>query len=91
MILSKGQHGAPVWKTAVCVIVAEVVVVIAAWAVRKVDSLGRKPLFLAAFALLALGNGLTNVSRAGVLHFLAEPGRCSGHLWCSVDLGGARN
>ncbi len=62
-LLSHGGKSAPVWQTAACVIVAEVVMVVVAWLVgKRVNVWGRKPIFLAAFAVLALRNGLTVVS-----------------------------
>jgi MFS family permease len=62
-LLSKGGKSAPVWQTAACVIVAEVVMVIVAWLVgKRVNVWGRKPIFLAAFAVLAVRNVLTVAS-----------------------------
>jgi hypothetical protein len=64
-LLSKGRKGAAVWQTAACVGVAEIVMVLVAWlAGRRVNVWGRKPLFIAAFAILAVRNALTNVSHA---------------------------
>ncbi len=60
-ILAKGSHGkSSAWQVAASVAVAELVMVgIAAWSATKVDHWGRKPLFLIAFAFLALRNGVT--------------------------------
>jgi MFS family permease len=64
-ILAKEKQGkSSAWQIAAAVGVAEIVmVVIAAWSGRKADSWGRKPLFLTAFAFLALRNGLTVFSK----------------------------
>ncbi len=63
-ILSKANHGAgSAWQVAAAVAVAEVtMVLIAMFAGKKADSWGRKPLFLLAFAFLALRNGLNLAS-----------------------------
>jgi MFS family permease len=64
-LLSKQGKSAPVWQTAACVIVAEVVMVLVAWFIgKKVEVWGRKPIFLAAFGVLALRNGVTVISHA---------------------------
>lgn len=64
-LLSKGRQGAPVWQTAACVIVAEIMMVGVAWAIgKRVDVWGRKPLFITAFAVPAVRNALTNISHA---------------------------
>jgi MFS family permease len=53
------------WQTAVAVLVAELVMIAgAAYTGRKAGSFGRKPLFVAAFGLLALRNALGVVSHA---------------------------
>jgi len=63
-ILSKDNHGSnSSWQVAAAVAVAEItVVLVAMFAGKKADSWGRKPLFLAAFAFLALRNGLNLAS-----------------------------
>jgi predicted MFS family arabinose efflux permease len=64
-LLSKKQHSAAVWQIAACVVVAEIVMTFVAKRTgRHVDSWGRKPLFVGAFAVLAARNALTNVSYA---------------------------
>jgi MFS family permease len=64
-LLSQARKGAAVWQTTACVIVAEIVMVLVAWLIgKRVDMWGRKPLFIAAFATLAIRNGLTTVSHA---------------------------
>jgi MFS family permease len=58
---NKGASSA--WQIAAAVAVAEVVMIgVAAYAGRKADPWGRKPLFLVAFAFHALRNGLTVIS-----------------------------
>ena len=63
-LLSKEKHGSnSAWQIATAVMVAEVVMVgIAIFAGKKADPWGRKPLFLIAFAFLAIRNGLSVLS-----------------------------
>jgi MFS family permease len=63
-ILSKNKHGSSsAWQIAAAVFVAELVMIfVAKYAGGKADSWGRKPLFLLAFAFLAVRNGLSIVS-----------------------------
>jgi MFS family permease len=64
-ILSKDKAGAKNagWQIAACVFVAEIVMIgVAAISGKKADNWGRKPLFLIAFAFLAVRNGLTVVT-----------------------------
>ena len=63
-LLSKDNKGASsAWQIAAAVAVAEIVMVgVAIVAGRKADPWGRKPLFLIAFAFLAIRNGLSVVS-----------------------------
>ena len=62
-LLSKGKGANSAWQIAAAVMVAEIVMVgIAMWAGKKADAWGRKPLFLIAFAFLAIRNGLSVVS-----------------------------
>jgi MFS family permease len=60
-ILSKDNHGSSsAWQISAAVAVAEIVMVaVAAFAGKKADPWGRKPLFLTAFAFLAIRNGLS--------------------------------
>lgn len=63
-ILSKDKHGrSAAWQIAAAVFLAEaVMILIAIYAGKKADRWGRKPLFLMAFAFLAVRNGLSVVS-----------------------------
>lgn len=62
-LLGQGKKGASIWQVAACVIVAELVMVaVAALAGKRADRWGRKPLFLIAFAALAVRNTVTIVS-----------------------------
>ena len=63
-ILTKDKHGrSAAWQIAAAVFVAEIVMIaVAAYSGKKADKWGRKPLFLAAFAFLALRNGLSVAS-----------------------------
>lgn len=63
-ILTKDHHGSgSVWQVASAVFVAELVMsFVARYAGGKAQTWGRKPLFLIAFAFLALRNGLTIVN-----------------------------
>ena len=62
-LLGQGKKGASIWQVAACVMVAEVVMVgVAALAGKRADKWGRKPLFLFAFAVLAVRNVLTIAS-----------------------------
>jgi hypothetical protein len=62
-LLSRQNKAGFLWQTAGCVIVAEVVMtVVALYIGHRTDKFGRKPLFLAGFALLALRNALTVAS-----------------------------
>ena len=63
-ILSKDNHGSSsAWQISAAVAVAEIVMVaVAAFAGKKADPWGRKPLFLTAFAFLAIRNGLSVLS-----------------------------
>ena len=63
-ILSKHKHGfSSAWQIAAAVTLAEAVMIrVASFTGKKADHWGRKPLFLAAFAFLALRNGLNVAS-----------------------------
>jgi MFS family permease len=62
-LLGQGKKAASIWQVAACVIVAELVMVgVAAFAGKRADHWGRKPLFLFAFAVLAVRNTLTIAS-----------------------------
>lgn len=66
-IFSADAHGKKnaSWETALAVMVAEVVMVgVAAFVGKKAQPWGRKPLFLIAFAILAVRNGLGVASHA---------------------------
>lgn len=56
-------HKAAAWQIAACVVVAEAVMIaVAAYTGKFADSWGRKPLFLIAFAALAVRNALSMVN-----------------------------
>ncbi len=62
-ILTQGKKGQSAWQVAAAVVVAEVVMIgVAIVAGKLADSWGRKPLFLAGFAILAIRNALTVLS-----------------------------
>jgi predicted MFS family arabinose efflux permease len=62
-LLGQGKKAASIWQVAACVMVAEVVMVgVAAFIGKRADSWGRKPIFLFAFAILALRNFATVAS-----------------------------
>ena len=62
-ILSQGKKGQSAWQVAAAVVVAEAVMIgVAIRAGKLADTWGRKPLFLAGFAILALRNALTVLS-----------------------------
>lgn len=63
-ILTQGKQGrSSAWEISAAVVVAEGVMIGVAWASgRGADRWGRKPLFVLAFAALAIRNGLTVVS-----------------------------
>lgn len=62
-ILSQGNSHGSAWQVAASVVVAEAVMIgVAIYAGKVADAWGRKPLFLIAFAFLAVRNGLTVAS-----------------------------
>ncbi len=64
-ILSQGNKKGSAWQVAASVVVAEaVMIVVALYAGKLADRWGRKPLFLIAFAFLAVRNALTVISHS---------------------------
>lgn len=62
-LLGQGKKAASIWQVAACVMVAEIVMVgVAALIGKRADQWGRKPIFLFAFAVLAVRNFLTITS-----------------------------